>query len=246
MTQFHRGYTDPGGGGGGPGDPIRFTASTPGVKRDGMDLRAAGWRVEDFRKSPVFLWAHNKTSLPLGVVDANVGKRLNASVVFDQEDDFARKVESKYRRGFLRAVSVGWDFVDGQGARLNAQRLSHTQIRDSAFYNLTELSGVPVPADPDALMEGTRAGLRALGYGLVELYDEQEDGEAFADEVRAALYDELARMGIPPDLLRRYAAQQPADPAGFFMPESPAPAVPGIEATAARALLAAFSFEGVK
>lgn len=242
--QYHRGYTDPAALGGKAGDPIPFKASTPGVKRDGLDLRGNGWMLNNFRKSPVMLWCHDKTSLPLGRVDAEAKTTLDTAVHFDQEDDFARKVESKYRRGYLHAVSVGWDFVDGQGMRLNTSRLSLDEIRDRAFYDLTELSGVPVPADPDALIQRTRAGLRSLGRELVKLYDEQEspDGEALATEVRQALYDELKRLGIKPEALTR-----PARKAGRSAPtRTPAPAVSGIDPQAARTLLAAFDFEGVK
>lgn len=236
---YHRGYTDPDTKGGKAGDPIPFVASTPGVKRDGLDLRANGWKLDNYRKSPVMLWCHDKTSLPIATMDASAESKLRALASFDQEDDWARKIESKYRRGFLSAVSVGWDFVDQHGQRMDAFRLRPDEIRNHAFYDLTEISGVPVPADPDALMESTRAGLRSLGRELVALYDEQEHGDAYADEVRAALHAELRRLGIPPDQLRR-AARRPARKAGFFMPQDPAPAATGIDASAARSLLAAF------
>jgi len=44
----------------------------------------------------------------------------------------------------------------------------------------------------------------------VDTYDDEQD-EAFAEEVRAALYDELDRLGIDPDMLR--AANEPYGPA---------------------------------
>lgn len=245
--QYHRGYTDLASvEGGKPGDPIHFHASTPGVKRDGLDLRANGWTLKNYRKSPVMLWCHDKKSLPLGRVDVEARDVLDTGVHFDQEDDFARKVESKYRRRFLHAVSVGWDFVDGQGQRINTSRLSLDEIRDRAFYDLTELSGVPVPADPDALIQRTREGLRSLGRELVALYDDQESehGELNADEVRTAVWDEVQRLGIPLEVLR-HNAEQPDNRAVFVIP-TPAPAVSGIEPDAARSLLAAFHLEGVK
>jgi hypothetical protein len=246
--QYHRGYTDMASvEGGKPGDPIRFVASTPGVKRDGLDLRTNGWKLDNFRKSPVKLWCHDKTSLPIGVVKAETDARLVADVVYDQQDDFARKVESKYRRGFLHAVSVGWDFVDDKGQRLNVARLSMTDIRDRAFYDLTELSGVPVPADPEALKEATRAGLRSLSRELATLFDDQESehGELNVEEVRAAVWAEVERLGIPLEVLR-HNAEQPDNRAVFVIPPVPAPAVSGIDKDAARSLLAAFQFEGVK
>jgi len=130
--------------------PIRFVASTGGVKRDGKDLRAESWRLANYRSNPVFLWAHDYMghNLPIGRADVTVdGERLIASVVFDQEDEFARRVERKYRRGFLNAVSVGWGETDGG-------------------YDLLDISAVPVPGDPDALMERQARAYRALAEQL--------------------------------------------------------------------------------
>lgn len=196
-TNYHRGYAERGIDNEPAGSPIPFVASTPGVKRDGLDLRAAGWRLDNFRRNPVFLWAHGRSEPALGRVDADSADTLVTRVFFDQEDDFARKIESKYRRGFLSAVSVGWDFVDASGARMDTGRMTIADVRDSAFYDLTELSGVPVPADPDALVQ--RAALRRLSRELAELFDEQETPESpmTADELRGAVVDELTRLGVP-------------------------------------------------
>lgn len=212
------------------GTPITFTASTPGVKRDGIDLRASGWWLDNFRRNPVFQWCHDITAPPLGRVEAKVAGKLQAAVTFDQEDEFARKVESKYRRGFLNAVSVQWDFVDSTGRRLaNWWRLSADELTERAFYDLLEISGVPVPADPDGLMQRHRTALRSLGRELLDLYGEQEnpDSDVQAPELRAAVLAELTRLGVP------------------LPSQDPAPAVPGIDESAARDVLAAFNLEGV-
>lgn len=196
-TNYHRGYAERGIDNQPAGSPIPFVASTPGVKRDGLDLRAQGWRLDNYRRNPVFLWAHGRSEPSLGRVDADAGDSLRTLVHFDQEDDFARKIESKYRRGFLNAVSVGWDFVDERGQRADISRMTLAAVRDNAFYDLTELSGVPVPADPDALVQ--RAALAKLSRELVDLLDEQETPESpmTADEMRAAVLEELTRLGIP-------------------------------------------------
>ncbi len=113
--------------------PMRFVASTEGVKRDGLDLKSGDWRLDNYRRNPVFLWAHDYWGLPIGRVDVSVdGKRLIADVTFDRDDPFAAQVERKYRAGFLNAVSVGWD------------------TREEG-NDLLDISAVPVPGDPDAL-----------------------------------------------------------------------------------------------
>jgi len=135
--------------------PIRFTASTEGVKRDGKDLRAEDWNLDNYRRNPVVLWGHDYVgrNLPIGRANVQIdGTRLVADVTFDSEDDFARQIEGKYRRGFLNAVSVGWDDV-------------------GEYHELLDLSGVPVPADPDALMERQKRAYRDLIEDLVAVLE---------------------------------------------------------------------------
>jgi hypothetical protein len=132
------------------GTPIRFVASSAGAKRDGLDLDMADWYLDNYRKNPVFLWAHDYMgrNLPLGSVEVFVdGDKLMADVRFDQSDEFARQVEGKYRNGFLHTVSVGWNFIEQDKKRL---------------MDLLDISGVPVPGDPDALMERQYEGLKRI------------------------------------------------------------------------------------
>lgn len=183
-----------------PGTPIPFVGSTPGVKRDGLNLRANGWLLNNYRNSggPV-LWVHDHVRPPIGRADATVeSDRLRMPVVFDHEDPFAAQIESKVRRKFLRACSVGWDFVDRDGGLLDHWRMSPDYLSREAFYDLTELSIVPVGADPAAIAERSRRALGHLGRELVELYDAQErpDSNATEPEVRAAVIAECRRLGI--------------------------------------------------
>lgn len=157
-----------------PGTPIRFVASTENVARDGLIIAADGWQLENFRKNPVFLWAHDYRRPPIGrVVRVDVeGSRLMADVEFDQADEEARKIEDKYRRGFLSAVSVGWEIqsVDPPKNAMGAPRISKA--------DLLEISGVPVPSDPDALKTARSAAEQAdaaadwpmLAADMVALY----------------------------------------------------------------------------
>lgn len=203
--------------------PLRFTASSEVLNRHGFSLRADGWRLDNFARNPVVLWMHNPFQPPIGRASiSQENKRVMAAVTFDREDELARTVESKYRRGFLSAVSVGIDFQDADGARLNWWNLSNDQIRDDAFYDLAELSTVTIPADPTAVREQHKLALARIGQELVELFDEQErPNGATAEQVRAAVLAELTRLGIDTD--------SPRQPAG------------GVDQGAAAAVLAAFN-----
>ncbi|MGH3788210.1 MAG: hypothetical protein ACRDRG_17050 [Pseudonocardiaceae bacterium] len=110
-------------------------------------------------------------------------------------------MESKYRRGFLNAVSVGIDFVDEEGgAPLNWWNLTPKQISTEAFYDLAEHSAVTVPADPKAVIEQSRQGLAHLGRELVELFDETQRPASRlpAAAVLAELDGQIARFGVDP------------------------------------------------
>jgi hypothetical protein len=155
-------------GNGKAGEPIRFVASTEGLKRDGIDLKANDWFLDNFRKNPVFLWAHDYMgrNLPLGRVDAQIsGNKLISDVVFDQDDDFAKQVERKYRAGFLHTVSVGWDFIE---------------IDKRRRMDLLDISGVPVPGDPDALIQRAYDTLKELVDPAANSDDEEDWAEVSA------------------------------------------------------------------
>lgn len=139
--------------------PIKFVASTGGVKRDGRDLDPARWRLDNFRANPVAMWVHGLGGnlLPIGRADVAIEDgRLVAEITFDQGDPFAQQVERKYRDGFLHAVSVGWrDIREGK----------------DVYYDLTDVSAVPIPADPAALKIAARADMVAWARDILSEED---------------------------------------------------------------------------
>lgn len=134
--------------------PLRFVAATEGLKGDMWDLQMSGIDLSRFENNGVVLWAHDYWSVPpIGRAEAFVEKnQLMADVEFDLDDPLGASVDRKYRKGFLNAVSIGFDFelgaVDDQG---------HV-----AEWELLEISAVPVPMDPEALLERQRSGARQL------------------------------------------------------------------------------------
>jgi hypothetical protein len=143
-----------------PGEPIPFVLATEGRKADGLDLAMSNVDLERYVSNPVLMWAHEywgrENGLPLGRVDdVRVdGDRLRGNLVFDQDDDFARRVEGKYRNRFLNAVSVGFDARDIDDAGVPGR------------WELYEVSAVPLPMDPNAVADDGRGALalaRAFG-----------------------------------------------------------------------------------
>lgn len=136
-----------------------WTISTGSVDRDRDTIAADGWRVDNFLKAggPV-LWAHQSRDLPIGKavwVKAQAGV-LKARVEFAPADvyPFAETVRRLVDFGALKATSVGF-LPDFEKAAWNEQRGGY----DFKGQELLEFSIVPVPANPDALMDAKDAGI---------------------------------------------------------------------------------------
>lgn len=146
--------------------PIRFVAATSGKKPDGIDLKMEGAQLDRFRSNPVILYTHQswgRDSLPIGrASDTEVGgDRLMMDVEFDQADDFAVKVERKYRDGFMSAVSIRFDVLKWATPKDN-----YWTGGTALEWELLETSAVPVPLDANALVESGR-GLFDDGDALI-------------------------------------------------------------------------------
>ena len=155
--------------------PIRFVASTEGLKSDGADLKMEDWSLDRFLKHPVILYAHGYVgdNLPIGTgAPSFEGRDLMMDVTFDTDDDFAQRVRRKTVKGMMGA-SVGWSPIQRDGKRIN---------------ELLEMSVVPVPLDADSLpVFGARA--MQLLTELANLDDEPDEAEAQWREAAAAMVD---------------------------------------------------------
>lgn len=148
--------------------PLRFVAATEGRKADGIDLRMSGAQLDRFRSNPIFGYGHDyfgRDSLPIGRATSvsTDGERLLIDVDFDQNDDFARTVERKYRDGYMNAVSVGFAVTEWEG------RGSMFTGGVASEWELHEVSAVPVGMDADAVVAGGRGvhvSLDAIGQSV--------------------------------------------------------------------------------
>ena len=157
------------------GKPLTIVAATEGRKGDGLNLTMAGAELGRFEANPVLGYGHSywgRDGLPIGRSDKTWidGEALKMDLLFDQEDEFARKVERKYRGGYMNAFSIGFDVWN---------------IADDGTpegWELFEVSAVPLPMDPNAIVESGRADEFALARALTA---GGLSGEAFADAVMA-------------------------------------------------------------
>ena len=146
---------------------LQVTASDETVDRYHEVLSADGWKLDQYQRNPVFLNAHDSYDVlsvigraeETAVVKGRLRQRIRFAV---EENPMARIAWGLYRGGYMRAVSVGFRplrWEDGS-PELGYRRKYIEQ-------ELVEVSAVPVPANPAALVDG-------LGSGHVRAADLEE------------------------------------------------------------------------
>lgn len=133
-------------------------ASDGSVDRDDERIAPEGWDFTNFLKNPVLLWAHNYREEPLGKVIsiAREGPRLLFQPQFAVGiSEMAKRIFEYYKAGVLNAFSVGFiprEWKDEAGP-------SGEQVRTFTKTELLEISCVPVPANPNALVLARSKGI---------------------------------------------------------------------------------------
>jgi hypothetical protein len=137
---------------------VDFISSTQRLDRYEEIICADGWQLEEYRRNPVFQNAHQYgdvlftlgKALITEVRDGCLFQRIEFAV---EANPVARIAYNLYRGRFLNAVSVGflpvrWE-IGGPGAGYRRKHLEQ---------ELIEVSAVSIPANPEALQLGLRAG----------------------------------------------------------------------------------------
>ena len=158
---------------------LAFVASTEAEARDGLVIKQDHWLLDNYRANPVFLWVHDYTTLPLGRLEvAAEGGQLRARVAAWREAPFPQEVRQAYETGFLNATSVGWDNVTaGEARRRGYGGIPDEAADDDVYHELLDISAVPVPGDPSALVERQRAAVAALLREVVGEPVAEPDGQ---------------------------------------------------------------------
>lgn len=92
--------------------------STGAVNCYGTRVLTEGIDLSQYERNPVLLWMHRRAfdgnAMPIGKVEnlrVEDGK-LIGTPVFDQNDDFAKQIESKWESGFLRMASAALEPIE--------------------------------------------------------------------------------------------------------------------------------------
>jgi hypothetical protein len=160
---------------------LQFVGSDETPDRDNDIIEVAGWKLENYMKNPVFIWAHEYDQPPIGkavnvMIDAGA-KKLLFDVKFPtaEEYPFADTIYKLYKGGYLNATSVGFHGMKHK-TRDEEAVLNLPEWQRGRRYmeqELLELSAVPVPANPNALMS-----IRSKGFTDVDI------GKIFTEELK--------------------------------------------------------------
>jgi uncharacterized protein len=175
---------------------IRFVMSTPDVDRHGEVIDQRGWKLDNFMRNPVVLWAHDHTQpaigkiVDLGYVDGNLEGTVQFAV---EEYDFAATIYRLYAGGYMNAVSVGFSCTKTQYDQEN-------DIITLLENELYELSAVTIPANAMALAKSKGVDVSVL-----------EARQASADAVREKILGE--KVETIPKAPEQEPEAQPEQPA---------------------------------
>lgn len=147
---------------------LGIVGSTGVIDRYGESVNPMGWKLENYMKDPVILYGHDYSSFPVGkalkvYIEDN---KLKFDIQFADTDE-GIKTFNLIKGGFLNTTSVGfipmkWG-VSGQDPYTIMEQ------------ELLELSVVPVPANPEALIQNSLDPLVVAFKKLGSLMDKMKN-----------------------------------------------------------------------
>lgn len=233
---------------------IQFRATTEAVDREEDIVMAEGGDFKHYlSKNPAFLWAHDYSEKNIGsVLDVKVDRTdpaklgLLMTVLFETVTQEGKDLHELCRRGFIRAVSIGYRAKRG-GMRFPSEA-ERTVLGMGPYgviytaWDMIELSLCPVGMNQEALK------VRSLNKKTIAMLKGEDhttisdgDIDMHADDVKKAIADGLAES-LPGIITAVKAAIEPVKPAEVLpaapvIPETP-PASPPESSKAFDALIA--------
>jgi len=154
-----------------------WAVASTGIKdRDGDIIEPAGWKLKNFKKNPVILWAHDYRSLPIAnaveIKTENDRLMFKPKFIAGEIYPFAETLWQMYKNKHLRTFSVGFmplkfeDLEDDEGKDGGEKGM----FRGTRYTSqeLLEISGCPVPSNVDAMAQRAFGHVIAKSFGLIE------------------------------------------------------------------------------
>jgi len=131
------------------------------VDRDNEVLKANGWDLSKFRRNPVLMAFHDYKSFPVGKVlwikedpkESPIGLKFKAKFA---DTEAGKEAFTLYKDGIMNAFSVGFQPLE---APIMNEKEKGKPSKIFPKNELLEISCVPIPANPDALVDAVHTGL---------------------------------------------------------------------------------------
>lgn len=190
--------------------------STEAVNCYGTRVLTSGIDLEQYKRNPVLLWMHRRSfepgAMPIGRIEnlrVEDGK-LIGTPVFDQNDDFAKQIESKWENGFLRMASAA---LEPLATSSDPALVAEGQSRETVTRcKLIEVSIVDIGGNDEALQLYGGDKLLKLAAGeqspvlpllLLQAKSEQETKDKpeppITNQKKEMTKEQLQLLGLPED-----------------------------------------------
>lgn len=188
------------------GDQKVFSAiaSTDALDRDREVLIPKGVITDQFMKNPVMLRIHDYRHVPVGkVLGIEVDeKQVKFDFVFT-DDEEGKSLQNLYEKGFMSAFSVGFypkamvdvdentppqinlEVANGESVTFDLTKYKLPPRRVISQWELLEISPVPVPSNPEALLLRMKDEVvrKFMGTGQHSKAEQQLLEERLGDEL---------------------------------------------------------------
>lgn len=161
---------------------IRAIISSGQPDRQGDMIDQTSWNLDEYKKNPVVLWAHDHWQPAIGKaleIFTNENGMLEAVIQFAVEEyEFAKTIYNLYAGGFMRAFSVG--FISKTQDVINGI----TVLKDNVLY---EFSAVNVGADALALAKSKGIDISPLESIKGEEAPIEKEGRVLSSKNRSII-----------------------------------------------------------
>ena len=204
-------------------------ASTGAIDRLGDKINPEGWYLNNYKRNPVMLWAHDASS-PAVAKATKVwieDKKLKAKGTF-APTPFAQELKVLVEQGFQNAVSVGFfPLVEDEKGNIEMEEKSYRRANEKEIkefekgiyendgikfdkQELLEISWVNVPALPQALVTARKENL-PLMIKMLEGKAIEKEGRVISTRNRSLIHNCISQMGEAIDALKELLeATEPA------------------------------------
>ena len=144
---------------------LTIIASDETRDREGDIIKQNGWNIENYKRNPVFLWAHNYASVPLAAaVKIRKTRNPEPSLILTHQfpshglNPFADMILELYNEKTINAGSVGFIPYDFKEIEKDESTPRH-QVYGRMFTKaeLLEHSGCAVPSNPSAVQNAIKS-----------------------------------------------------------------------------------------